>query len=209
MTMTASPSVSGRSITLGNIQQQAAVPGSIFVAGYNLFIIDDGDIVPGTAQTVIEGSNTVQGVQPTAPASISVGPIDITDPDAMRGTGDETATPAPLNAAYPDQTWTAKSGAPLVEFREDTVTPLTPDVGGLMLIANIPTMGAPLVVRFGCSPGTVTGPDPGTFAFIDPAPAFASASIATGRRAAALKKCKKKKGKKRKKCIKKAKKLPV
>ena len=34
-----------------------------------------------------------------------------------------------------------------------------------------------LTVRFGCSPGTVTGPDPGVVTLDDPAAAFASTTI--------------------------------
>ena len=34
-------------------------------------------------------------------------------------------------------------------------------------------------MRFACSPGTVTPPDPGTVAFIDPAPSFATTAIET------------------------------
>ena len=35
-----------------------------------------------------------------------------------------------------------------------------------------------LPVNFGCSPGTVTGPDPGVITFDDPAVSFASTDVA-------------------------------
>ena len=60
-------------------------------------------------------------------------------------------------------------------FREDTRTPLSvatgAEVGGIIIRAVI---GGFLSVRFACSPGTVTPPDPGTVTFIDPAPSFAT-----------------------------------
>jgi hypothetical protein len=165
---------SGGSVPLSGIHQSAAIPGSVFVTGYNLNLLDDGDTVPANIRTVIEGTNTAQGVQSTAPVDVSVGPIDITDPDAMRGTGDESAADGAIDVTYPDLNWTA-GGPGVIEFREDTVTPLAANTGGVVIIA---TVGV-IQVQFRCSPGTVTGPDPGTITFIDPAPAFASTQVAS------------------------------
>ena len=47
-------------------------------------------------------------------------------------------------------------------------------MGGIIIRAVI---GGFLSVRFACSPGTVTPPDPGTVTFIDPAPAFQTTAI--------------------------------
>jgi hypothetical protein len=160
-------------VPLTGLHQQVVVPGSIFVAGYNLGLLTVGkNTIPSNLRTVIEGTNTVQGIQTAGPANFSV-TTTITDPDATPGTGDESATNAPGTASYPDMTWTAGPSG-LIEFREDTVTPLGKDVGGVIVNA---TVGGVIHVQFRCSPGTVTGPDPGVISFLDPAPTFASAQI--------------------------------
>jgi hypothetical protein len=175
----------GATVPLTGLQQQLSVPGAIFVAGYNLGLLDVGDnTIAINARTVIEGTNTVQGQQSTAPVggvppdgSLTV-TTTISDPDTTPGTGDETATDAVGNLTYPDLSWTAGPSGP-IQFREDTITGLAPNVGGIIVTAAIPGMtpGTFLFVQFRCSPGTVTGPDPGTISFIDPAPAFASAQV--------------------------------
>jgi hypothetical protein len=192
----------GGPVQLSGLQQQVSIPGTIFVAGYNLGVLTVGDnTIPGNLRTVIEGTNTAQGRQTAGPANFSV-TTTITDPDGNPGTGDETATDATGTAAYPPLTWTAGPSG-LIEFREDTVTPLGPDVGGVVVNA---TVGGVIPVQFRCSPGTVTGPDPGVVSFVDPAATFASTQIQP---APAKKKCKKKKksrsaeSAKKKKCKKK------
>jgi hypothetical protein len=163
----------GGAVQLSGLQQQVSIPGAIFIAGYNLGLLTAGqNSVPGNVRTVIEGTNTVQGKQTAGPTNFSV-TTTITDPDGNPGTGDETATDATGSAAYPSLTWTAGPSG-VMEFREDTVAPLMTNVGGLVVNA---TVGGVIPVQFRCSPGTVTGPDPGVISLIDPAPAFASTQI--------------------------------
>lgn len=174
VTGTAPPSVTpGGSVTLSSINLGLFLPGGIFVTGYNAGILNDGDVVPANLRMVIEATSTVEGAQSTAVVTTSVGPINITDPDGIRATGDETADPAAVNVAFPDLTWTAGASGTIL-FREDTVTPLGANVGGLVVNA---TVGV-LTVQFRCSPGTV---DVATnvITFIDPAPEFAMTQIET------------------------------
>jgi hypothetical protein len=195
---------SGGSVPLTGLQQQVTIPGGVFVVGYNLGLLTTGDnTIPGNLRTVIEGTNTTQGSQTAGPTNFSV-TTTITDPDANPGTGDETATDASGTAAYPPVNFTAGGSGPL-EFREDTVTPLgAPDVGALIINAVV---GGVIPVQFRCSPGTVTGPDPGVSSFIDPAPTFASTQVASKAQCDALrKKLKKAKKAKNKPKIKKIKK---
>jgi hypothetical protein len=131
--------------------------------------------VPADIKTVIEGTNTVEGTQTTNTASDSISTV-ITDPTpANRNSGDETATPGQLDVTYADQTWTAGASG-TINFREDTITPLAQATGGIVINALV---GGAIPVEFDCSPGTVTPPDPGTVAFIDPADPFASTNIVT------------------------------
>jgi hypothetical protein len=168
---------SGGPVPLTGLQQQVTIPGGVFVVGYNLGILSAGqNTIPGNVRTTIEGTNTSQGTQVAGPSDFSV-TTTITDPDGMVGTGDETATDASGTAAYPPVTFTAGASGPL-EFREDTVTPLgAPNVGALIINAVV---GGVISVQFRCSPGTVTGPDPGVSSFIDPAPSFATTQVAAG-----------------------------
>ena len=168
------PVVPGGTVTLDNLTQTANVPGSIFVAGYNLGLLQQGNnTIPATVSTFIEGTNTVEGVQQTPFVATSIS-TTISDPDGTPSTGDETATDGSFTVVYPDMTFTASGPAgSIIEFREDTRTPLSvaanAEVGGIIIRAVI---GGFLSVRFACSPGTVAPPDPGMVTFIEPAPAF-------------------------------------
>lgn len=167
----------GASFQLTSISQTLFLPGALFLAGYNLGLLQVGEnTVPGTIKTVIEGTNTIEGTQTTPITAIAI-TFTITDPDGTPGTGDETATDASVTVNYPDQTWTA-GPAGAIEFREDTVTPLSTTVGGIVITA---TIGGFLTVRFGCDPGTVgSGGLVGDITLIDPAPAFASTTSQSG-----------------------------
>ena len=180
MTATSPASVApGGTVALTNIQQSANVPGTIFVAGYNLGLLTVGpNTIPTTVVTTIEGTNTVEGTQNTNAVSTSIS-TTISDPDGSPGTGDETGTDGSFSVTYNDQTWTAGASG-TIDFREDTV-PIGAGAGvlhtgGVKITAVIQGF---LTVRFGCSPGTVTGPDPGVVALDDPAAAFASTTIAS------------------------------
>jgi hypothetical protein len=171
---TAPASVSpGQSFTLSGISQSLALPGALFVAGYNLGLLVEGvNTVPATDVMTIEGTNTVQGVQNTSTEATSV-TFTITDPDHTPGTGDETATDAVANVAFDDMTWTAGPSG-LIEFREDTVTPQSATNAAIRIAA---TIGGFLTVRFGCNPGTVLPGPPEVIVLTDPAPTFASSQI--------------------------------
>ena len=176
MTATSPASVApGGSISLTNINQQLAIPPAVFVAGYNAGVLTTGsNVVPVTnIHSKIEGTNTVEGTQFTNNATSTATTV-ITDPDATPGSGDETATPGTVNVTYADQTWTAGASG-TVDFREDTVTPLGVNAGGIVINALVAGI---LNVQFRCSPGEVVeGAAPATITFTDPGAAFQSTSI--------------------------------
>ena len=167
----------GDPVTLSNIQQTLEVPGEIFVAGYNLGLLTVGEnLIPATAKTIIEATNTVEGAKTTNTASSSIS-TTITDLDGTSGTGDESASDGALSLTYADQTWTAAGGT--IQFREDTVDPVSASAGGkggVVIVAKLGPGGI-ITVTFGCSPGTVSGPDPGVITFDDPAASFASTMV--------------------------------
>ena len=159
----------GASFQLTGISQTLALPGALFVAGYNLGLLVVGsNTIPGTVTTFIEGTNTVEGIQQTPLTPVAL-QTTITDPDGVPGSGDETATSASVAVTHPNQTWTA-GPAGAIGFREDTRL-LGVNSGGTVIRAVI---GGFLNVQFRCSPGTVTPPDPGVIILVDPAANFAS-----------------------------------
>jgi hypothetical protein len=161
----------GQQFTLSGISQTLFLPGALFIAGYNLGLLPAGlNQVPGDIKTTIEGTNTVEGTQTTPVTSVFV-TFTITDPDGVRGSGDETATDAQVTVNYPDQTWTAGPNGQ-IQFREDTI-PLAVDQGGIVIHA---TVGGILTVGFRCSPGTVD-PVSGAITLQDPAASFATTQI--------------------------------
>src|SRR6266545_8294827 len=94
--------------------QSAAIPGAIFVAGYNLGLLVVGvNNVPANVRSTIEATNTVEGSQNTnvvggSPPNGTVSvTTTITDPDGTPGTGDETATDASFSVSYNNLNWTA------------------------------------------------------------------------------------------------------
>jgi PKD domain len=164
----------GDTVTLSNISQTLAVPGAIFVAGYNLGLLTVGpNTVPATLHSVIDGSNTVQGSQTTNNVDTSLS-TTISDPDGTPGTGDETATPASATVSFADQTWTAGASGTIGfhEHRDDAVNGVSG--GGIIAVAHL--AGGFINVQFHCTPGSVTGSNPGVPTFFD-APNFASTSI--------------------------------
>ena len=61
------------------------MPGTIFVAGYSLGLLQQGsNTVPASVATMIEGTNTVEGTKTTNAVSTSIS-TTITDPDGSRG----------------------------------------------------------------------------------------------------------------------------
>jgi hypothetical protein len=52
--------------TTSGLGQSASIPGAIFVAGYNLELLDEGENnIPANVRSTIEATNTVQGSQNT------------------------------------------------------------------------------------------------------------------------------------------------
>ena len=189
MTANAPASVApGDPVTLSNIDQTLTVPATIFVTGYNLgLVLPSQTLQPGvpteavidaTAQTDIEATNTAEGVQTTNLASGSV-TTTVTDPDGTRATGDETATPGALSVSYADLNWTAGGSEGTIDFREDTVSPISAGTETGALIAKAIIFPGVLTVTFACSPATVS-PNPGpaaNIAYDDPAVAFARVGV--------------------------------
>lgn len=161
----------GDPVNVTGLQLDAALPGAIFVAGYNLGLLNNGQVIPGDVRAVIEATNTVEGSQQTNLATASIGPLQITDPDGVRGTGDETAVDAATSVTFADMAFTA-GGSGTIQLREDSV-PLGTNAGGIVINANLGFTS----VQFRCSPGTVDAADVATF--IDPGASFASTNIVT------------------------------
>jgi hypothetical protein len=97
----------GAQFQLAGISQTLFLPGALFVAGYNLGLLPEGQAtVPGNVRTIIEATNTVEGTQTTPVINVSI-VTTINDPDNIPGSGDETASPAEVTVNYPAQNWTA------------------------------------------------------------------------------------------------------
>jgi hypothetical protein len=169
--------VPGGAMTTTGLSQSAAIPGAIFVAGYNLGLLVVGpNNVPANVRTTIEATNTVQGTQATN--TVGGSPPDgsvtvtttITDPDGIPGTGDETATDASFSVTYNNMSWTAGASG-TINYRQESIATSPPTTANNTLLINALISGF-LSVQFRCAPGTVTPPDPGTITLIDPAPSF-------------------------------------
>jgi K319L-like, PKD domain/Calx-beta domain len=170
--------------TSTTVTQSADIPGAIFVAGYNLGLLQQGvNNIPANVQTKIEGTNTAQGTQTTntvggSPPNGSVTvTTTITDPDGTPGTGDETATPASFSVTYDPLNWTASGpDGSTIDYRQESIATSPPTAANNTLLINALIAGF-LNVQFRCAPGTVTPPDPGTITLIDPAASFDTTAI--------------------------------
>jgi hypothetical protein len=171
--------VPGGALTLSGLGQSAAIPGAIFVAGYNLGLLQQGtNNIPANVQTKIEATNTVQGTQTSNQVggsppngSVSVTTV-ITDPDGTPGTGDETATDASFSVTYNNMNWTAGASFDVaIDYRQESIVTAPPTAANNTLLINA-LVGGIFNVQFRCAPGTVTPPDPGTITLIDPADSF-------------------------------------
>jgi hypothetical protein len=159
------PFSSGDSVPLTGIGLQMAIPGAIFVAGYNLGLLTAGpNNIPGHIHEVIDATNTVEGSQSTNTVDATMS-TTITDPDGTPGTGDETASNATASVSFNDQTWTASSTGPInfAEHNDIAVTGVAG--GGIVAVADL--AGGAIHVQFHCTSGTVTGSNPGTPTFTD------------------------------------------
>jgi hypothetical protein len=167
----------GGATTTDNLMQSAAIPGDIFVAGYNLGLLQQGENnIPANVRSTIEATNTVQGSQNTntvggtPPNGSVVVTTVITDPDGVPGTGDETATDASFTVTYDDLNWTAGASG-TIDYRQQSIATAPPTAANNTLLINA-LVGGVFNVQFRCAPGTVTGPDPGVISLIDPAGSF-------------------------------------
>ena len=151
----------GDATTLSGLTQSAAIPGAIFVAGYNLGLLAVGpNNIPANVRSTIEATNTVEGSQNTntvggAPPNGSVTvSTTITDPDGTPGTGDESATDASFSVTYNDLNWTAGASG-TIEYRQQSIAAWPPtDANNTLRIQAL--VGGFLNVVFRCAPGTVT-----------------------------------------------------
>jgi len=165
--------------------QSAAIPGAIFVAGYNLGLLQQGvNNVPANVRSTIEATNTVQGSQNTnvvggSPPNGTVSvTTTITDPDGTPGTGDETATDASFSVTYNNLNWTAGASG-TIDYRQQSIAVAPPTAANNALLINA-LVGGVFNVQFRCAPGTVTPPDPGIITLIDPAGSFDTTFIDVG-----------------------------
>jgi hypothetical protein len=174
LTGTASPATGGGPVTLSNIHQEVTVPGNIFVVGYNLGLLSEGDnTIPATLHSVFDAGNTAQGSETTNDANTNIS-TTITDPDHVPGNGDETATPGTASVNFADQAWTAGASG-VINFAEHNDSAITGVAGGGSIsIAHL--AGGVINVQFHCTSGTVAGSNPGVPTFIN-APSFASTQI--------------------------------
>jgi hypothetical protein len=177
-------------------EQRFSDPGS---NGLNI-----GYQFPGEASFNTHGNTDVVSFPDTSPAAVYVRVNGSADGDETSGRGaivfDRPVSPASFTAAI--------SSLSSLHFHQTGLVTgsCSPTFSFAYaqdyLAANIQALAQSAIERFNASPAVVCSPPP-------PAPAPAPAGP-TGRRAAALKKCKKKHSKRaRKKCRKKAKKLPV
>src|SRR6266545_2885691 len=174
----------GGATTTSGLGQSAAIPGAIFVAGYNLGLLVVGpNNIPANVQTKIEATNTTQGTQTTnqvggSPPNGSVTvSTTITDPDGVPGTGDETGTDATFNVAYNNLSWTASGpDGSTIDYRQESIAAAPPTAANNTLLINA-LVGGFLTVTFRCAPGTVAGMNPGVITLIDPAASFDTTQI--------------------------------
>jgi hypothetical protein len=201
------PVAAGAEVSLESIDQSAEISPDVFVIGYSRGLLEVGENqIPTSVRTQIEATNTVEGTQETNEVASQI-ETTITDPtpeDAM--SGDESATPGQLDAAFDDQTWTAGGGPTAdagpdqtvdtkanvaldgtgssafpggtIDFREKTVTNLDPgDPGAGGIVIRAEFFGGLFAAYFACSPGMVVG---GDAQFDDPSTPFASTDVASG-----------------------------
>lgn len=183
---TPKPAVPSGPVTVSELSQTAAVPGSIFLTGYRVFLLQTGENqIPADVVTQLAATNTTEGVQTSSTEQVTITSV-ITDPTpGNRNSGDETATDGSFTANYDNATFTAVAdpvpAGSAVEVRQNTQYPLDPspkgeEKGSLVIRAVINNT---IPIQFACSPGTVaagTNPDggEGTAVPIDTAPFFAS-----------------------------------
>lgn len=124
----------GGATILGDLSQSAGIPGSLFVTGYRLGLLQLGvNNISANVQTKIEATNTIQGVQAsntvggTPPNGSVLVTTTITDPTPADVTsGDEAATPGTFSVSYDDLAWTAGASGSIL-YRQDSIVPAVVD----------------------------------------------------------------------------------
>src|SRR6266545_3870685 len=168
----------GAALTTSGLTQSAAIPGAIFVAGYNLGLLVVGpNNIPANVRSTIEATNTaapsvqntntVGGTPPNGTVTVST---VITDPDGTPGTGDESATDASFSVSYNNLSWTAGASG-TINYRQESIGTAPPTSANNTLLINALIAGF-LNVQFRFVLGPVTPPDPGVITLIDPAASF-------------------------------------
>ncbi len=103
-------------VSLSAVFHAVPILADFGLIAYNFGFIEVGTTqVPMTASLTITASNTVEGSQSFSQTSVAT--TVVTDPDGIRLTGDETATPLPISFALPPSTWTP-TGAAEVTFSD-------------------------------------------------------------------------------------------
>ena len=130
----------GGSLTLSGIHQNLAVPGAIFVAGYNLGLLTTGsNSINADLHSVIDAANTVQLSQSTNTVNTTL-TTTISDPDGVPGSGDETATDASSPSTSP-----IRPGPPVRVERSTSTSTTTRRSPGPRAAASSPSPTSPVV----------------------------------------------------------------
>jgi hypothetical protein len=144
----------GNTFQLTNASIDAEFSAALFVAGYRLFLLQNGDNqVSATISATINASNTAEGSHTEVLAtSVTVTIIDPTP--ANRSSGDESALPLTVNLPIQDTTWTPTGGN--VVFTQGTFV-VDALIGGTLPVALGPCQ--PTLGLTGCdqSGGNCTG----------------------------------------------------
>ncbi len=112
-------------VTLSAVFVAAPILADFGLIGYNFGFLNVGtNQVPITASLTITASNTVEGSQTFTNVNVLATTV-ITDPDGVRLTGDETATPLPITFALTNSTWTATGAGDLAFANTGSTTTVT------------------------------------------------------------------------------------
>jgi hypothetical protein len=124
----------GDPITLSNTKVTVNVPPDLLLLGYNANLLDNGETIPSTLSLTIAGSNTTEGTH-TYPLISSSPKLSIKDPDGIRGSGDETASPLSVSSNLPDTTWHPTDATQPVFFTQtNAVIKASLNVSGTTLV---------------------------------------------------------------------------
>jgi hypothetical protein len=170
------------------VSQTVAIPGAIVVDLYNDFLMPPGvNNIPVGAGTTIEATNTIEGVQDTGRAGLGMSGLPdgsvtatttISDPDGIRGSGDETATDATFSVDHALDWISGPTNGTTIEYRQDTGTANPPTSTNNTLSILMSFAGGASFRLLSCTPGTVDETT-NTMTLIDPAPSYDTTLIQT------------------------------